>query len=186
MADDAEATDEKGGEEKSGGLLGKLVPAVGIFVLVLVAQVVAPPITTAVYGPPSCGPMADAEEGGEGEDGEEEEVIAADLPPALYQPLDPPMVINFELEDGSTRFLQLSLQAMTREQATIDNLKAHLPAIRNNFLFLIANREYKSLATVTGKEQLRAELLAEAKAVMKKNTGKEGVEDIYFTSFVMQ
>jgi len=184
MADDA--AEPKGDAEKSGGLMSKLVPAVGIFVLVLAANIVSPLITTAIYGPPGGGQMAASENGEAGEGAEGEVIDATELPPALYQPLDPPMVINFEQEDGSTRFLQLSLQAMTRDQATIDALKTHLPAIRNNFLFLIANREYGTLVSVAGKEQLRAELLAEAQAIMMKNLGQEGVEDIYFTSFVMQ
>jgi len=183
MADDAAETATA---EKPPGLMSKLVPGIGIFVLVLAAEVVSPPITTAIYGPPGGGQMAAQGEEGAGGEGAEGEVALEDLAPSLYQPLDPPMVINFEQPDGSTRFLQLSLQAMTRDQAIIDALKTHLPAIRNNFLFLIANRNYDSLTSVAGKEQLRAELLAEIQSIMKKNLGEEGVEDIYFTSFVMQ
>ena len=181
MADDDTEQDEAAAE-KSGGLMSKVVPAIGIFVIVLAAQVVSPLITNMLYGPP--GGQTAAVEGDE--EGAEEEIPAEDLPPALYQPLDPAMVINFEQEDGSTRFLQMSLQIMSRDQATIDAVKTHLPAIRNNFLFLIGNRSYADLATVAGKEQLRAELLAEIQAIMKKNLGEEGVEDVYFTSFVMQ
>ena len=75
---------------------------------------------------------------------------------------------------------------MARDQAVIDAVQNHLPQIRNNFLFLISNRNYSDLGSVEGKEQLRAELLAEVRTIIKKNHGEEGVEDVYFTSFVMQ
>lgn len=182
MADDdeqAEASSEA--VKQSGGLVKTVISAVGIFVLVLAAQVVAPLITNSLYGPPGGEEVA---EGEEAIDDEEEEM--EDLPPAIYQPLDPALVINFEQADGSTRFLQLTMQVMARDQAVIDAVQNHLPQIRNNYLFLISNREYSDLASVAGKEQLRAELLAEVRSIIKKNFGEEGVEDVYFTSFVMQ
>ena len=37
-----------------------------------------------------------------------------------------------------------------------------------------------------GKEKLRADALAEIQKVMKAETGKPGVESVFFTSFVMQ
>ncbi len=184
MADDDEQVEASEEEtKKSGGLMKTVISAVGIFVLVLAAQVVAPLITNAIYGPPGA-QMAEGEEGEEGAEEEEEEF--EELPTAIYQPLDPALVINFEQADGSTRFLQLTMQVMARDQAVIDAVQNHLPQIRNNFLFLISNREYDDLSSVDGKEQLRAELLAEVRAIIKKNFGEEGVEDVYFTSFVMQ
>jgi flagellar basal body-associated protein FliL len=53
-------------------------------------------------------------------------------------------------------------------------------------LFLISNYTYEDIATVAGKEQLRAAMLSEAQAIMKRNTGSPQIEEIYFTSFVVQ
>ena len=179
MAEDGET--EGAPEEKSGGMMQKLTTAVGLFVLVLVAQIVAPFINNAIHGPP----VVVSSESGEGE-AAEEEIPPEDLAEAIYTPLDPPLVINFEGSGGQTRFLQLTLQAMARDQATIDAVKNHAPAIRNNFLFLISNADYGSLGSVQGKEDLRAQLLAEAQAILKRNGSPSEVEGIYFTSFVMQ
>jgi flagellar FliL protein len=68
----------------------------------------------------------------------------------------------------------------------MDAVRQHAPAIRNAYLFLMSNMRYADIATLAGKEQLRAEMREEAQAILIRNTGEPGVEEIYFTSFVVQ
>jgi flagellar basal body-associated protein FliL len=49
----------------------------------------------------------------------------------------------------------------------------------------MSNRNYQSLMSRDGKEKLRAEALAEVKGVQKRQGGGD-VDDILFTSFVVQ
>ena len=106
--------------------------------------------------------------------------------PAIYIPLDPPMLGSFEDPAGGTRYLQMSIQAMGRDQSMMDEVRTHAPAIRNAFLFLMSNYTYDDVSTSEGKEQLRQEMLAEAQAILKHNTGEPAIEEIYFTSLVVQ
>jgi flagellar FliL protein len=182
MADDD--ADEGATSKEQGGMMKMLISGVGIFVLVLAASVIAPLINNAIYGPAEV--AVPVEGGGSKGTGDEPAADPTAMEPAIYQPLEPPLVINFEAEDGATRYLQMSVQVMARDQAVIDAVKTHAPAIRNNFLFIIGNRDYAGLATVEGKENLRADMLEEARAILQRNTGDPGVEEIYFTSFVMQ
>jgi flagellar FliL protein len=155
-----------------------------IFLAVLGAQVTAPILTRMVLGDPNA-PVEEVVED-EDEDGERvEEVAFEDRGPAVYTPLDPPLLASFEAS-GSTRYLQLSVQAMGRDAQGMDLVRTHAPALRNAFLFLISNYTYEDIATVAGKEQLRAAMLSEAQAIMKRNTGSPQIEEIYFTSFVVQ
>lgn len=106
--------------------------------------------------------------------------------PPLYVALDPPFVVNFEAE-RLVRFLQITVQVMSRDPATIEIIKANDPVVRNDLLLLFANQKYASVATREGKEQLRAEALKAVKRVVAMAGGKpERVEAVYFTSFVMQ
>ena len=82
--------------------------------------------------------------------------------------------------------LGLSVQAMARNQDAIDDIRAHAPALRNSFLFLISDWTYEDIATLEGKERLRAEMLNGAKAILQANTGNPSIEEIYFTSLVVQ
>jgi flagellar protein FliL len=103
---------------------------------------------------------------------------------AFYYAFDPPMVVNFE--DGSVvRFLQISMEVMTHDQKAIDSVQKNMPLIRNNLLLLMSNRNYQSLMSREGKDKLRAEALAEIRAVQSKQGGGD-VDDLLFTSFVVQ
>ena len=104
--------------------------------------------------------------------------------PALYYAVDPPLVVNFE--DGSAvRFLQISMQIMAHDEKAIESVGKNIPVIRNNLLLLMSNRNYQSMISREGKEKLREEALAEVRAVQKKE-GSPDVDDLLFTSFVVQ
>jgi flagellar basal body-associated protein FliL len=42
------------------------------------------------------------------------------------------------------------------------------------------------LSSLEGKEKLRTAMLAAGKEILAKNTGEEQIEDLYFTSLVIQ
>jgi flagellar FliL protein len=108
------------------------------------------------------------------------------LAPAQYVALDPPFVVNFE-GDQVVRFLQITVQIMTRDPAAVEILKANDPVVRNDLLLLFANQKYDVVAQRAGKEKLRSDALATVRHVIETAGGKpDHLEQVYFTSFVMQ
>jgi flagellar protein FliL len=108
------------------------------------------------------------------------------LGPPLYLPLDPPFVVNFQA-DQIVRFLQVSVEIMSRDQKTLDLLKDNDPVVRNDLLILFGDQKYSTLATPAGKEQLRAAALTAIRKDLTQAGGDPSrVEAVYFTSFVMQ
>jgi len=106
--------------------------------------------------------------------------------PPLYLALDPPFVVNFE-GDQLVRFLQIAVQVMTRDPAIVELLKTNDPVVRNDLLLLFANQKYEVMAAREGKEKLRSDALTVVRKVVQSGGGKpEHVEQVYFTSFVMQ
>jgi flagellar FliL protein len=171
--------------KKSGGLMATLMNGMGIFVLTLIAVVVGGFVNAKLHPLPDLQldkdgkikailPVAAA---AKGED-------AAAAKNTLYFAIDPPLVVNFE--DGSVvRFLQISMEVMAHDQKAIDSVQKNIPLIRNNLLLLMSNRNYQSMMSREGKDKLRQEALAEVRAVQKKE-GSPDVDDILFTSFVVQ
>ena len=104
---------------------------------------------------------------------------------SIYYKFDPPFVVNIEGQSGS-RFLQLSLEAMTYDQSVTTEIDQNMPVIRNNILLLLSNLTYEQVATLEGKQKLRVDILKEIQKVMKDKIGKPGVEEVYITSIVMQ
>ena len=106
--------------------------------------------------------------------------------PALYYKLDPAFVVNFGTE-GSARYLQVMVEAMTRDAATLEMLKNNEPAVRNDLVLLFSSQDNTTLLSADGKEKLRAAALE----AVRKVIGAEGgdaklIESVYFTSFVIQ
>jgi flagellar protein FliL len=106
--------------------------------------------------------------------------------PPLYVALDPPFVTNFQGEQQA-RFLQITAEVMTHDQATAELVKADDPVIRNDLLLLFSNQKAADLATREGKERLRSAALATVRQVLEANGGRNAhVDAVLFTSFVMQ
>src|SRR5277367_5809438 len=173
--------------KKSGGMMGTLMNGIGIFVLTLFAVIVGGSINAKLHPPPDMQldkdgkitAIAPAAAGGHG--GEEG---GPGKGAAVYYAIDPPLVVNFE--DGSVvRFLQITMEVMAHDQKALDSVQKNLPLVRNNLLLLMSNRNYQSMMSREGKEALRQEALAEVRAVQKKEGGPD-IDDLLFTSFVVQ
>jgi len=105
---------------------------------------------------------------------------------ALYYKFDPAFVVNFGAE-GNVRFLQITLEAMSRDPAVIEAIKNNEPAIRNDLVLLFSAQQYDSLMAPEGKEKLRAATLESVRKAINAEGGKgAAIEGVYFTSFVIQ
>lgn len=131
--------------------------------------------------------MGGSEEPAEGEmvDGEMAAEPEMKKEMALYHDLHPAFVANFTGKSNKN-YMQVYIVAMTYDEAVIEALDMHMPAIRNDVLMTLSATNSQQIETVEGKEELRLEVLARIKETMLAKTGKEGVEDIYFTKFVAQ
>lgn len=123
------------------------------------------------------------EEGASEEKTEEES--AEDVADISYWPLEPHFVLNFEGK-SKARFMQIGLEVSTTNEKSYAAVKKHLPVIRNEIVLLLSGQKYEEMVTPDGKEQLRAELIETINNILKKHKAKKGIDNIYFTSFVMQ
>jgi flagellar FliL protein len=95
-------------------------------------------------------------------------------------------VVNFGGE-GNARYLQVMVEAMTRDAPTLELLKNNEPAVRNDLVVLFSSQTDATLMSTDGKEKLRAAALEAVRKVISEEGGKASmVESVYFTSFVIQ
>jgi flagellar FliL protein len=172
--------------KKSGAVMRLLINGIGIFALTLAAVVAGGSINAKLH------PLPDLQLDKDGKIKPIVPVAAASAhgaeagaaQAAVYYAIDPPLVVNFE--DGSAvRFLQITMEVMAHDQKAIDSVQKNIPLIRNNLLLLMSNRNYQTMMSREGKEKLRQEALTEIRAVQKKQGGSD-VDDLLFTSFVVQ
>jgi flagellar FliL protein len=115
---------------------------------------------------------------------EEKEEIKPKLP-AIYFPLKPPIIVNYQAR-GRQRFLQAEITIMTRDDDVVEAVELHMPMIRNSLILLFSGQIYEEIQTEEGKELLRQAALSELQAIMQQEIGKPGIEKVLFTNLVMQ
>lgn len=124
----------------------------------------------------------DPQELADGDAAEEQTPKAAD---PIYTSLDPEFIVAFQ-DPKNARFLKLGIEVMARDDDVIEDIKLHMPAIRDAVVMLLSGTDEAGLFTADGKETLREGILTEVQAVLEENTGMPGIEAVYFTNFVMQ
>lgn len=170
---------------------GPLIPIVGA-VLATAAVTGGAMFFLMPSAKPAAAAAADGEEAAAGEHGESAEGEAAagegeggKKAAAIYHPMTPSFVVN--IGDGdSSHFLQIEMQVGARNAAAVEALKLHDPQIRNALLMLLGAQTLVDIGSREGKEALQQKVLAEIQRILKAETGKTGVDAVYFTSFVMQ
>ncbi len=76
---------------------------------------------------------------------------------------------------------------MTREEEVFDLVREHTPMIRNNLMLLLAAQDFDGLRTVEGKESVRQLIFDEIQKILKEQQeDTAGIEQVYYTNFVMQ
>lgn len=100
-----------------------------------------------------------------------------------YYALKPSIVSNLT---GVPKYIRCDVQLMTEQASEISRLALHAPALRHVLLMLIAAQDGAALTTPSGKEQLRTVALEAIQAQLESLTGKQIVDDLYFTAYYVK
>lgn len=129
------------------------------------------------------------------------------LGPLTYFSMVPEFIVNFG-PDSKVRYLQVDLQISTRDEAALATVATYRPVIRNDILVLLSSVKFEDLKDRSGKDALQKKLLnainkvvvsasdakasddnAKKKVKSKEHTSEDlkgPIENVYFTSFIMQ
>lgn len=100
-----------------------------------------------------------------------------------YLSLDPSIVVN--LKSGG-KFCRADIQIMTLNEAELENIKLHAPAIRHALILLLSEQKGKELKTPAGQEAFRQAAIATAQKVIQELTGTASIDELFFTGFFVQ
>jgi flagellar FliL protein len=179
----------------SGGGKAKLIVIIAVVMLLTTSAVIGALYFMGGFGGGGDKDKADKQEAKEAE---HKELV---VKPAFYLDLQPAFVVNFE-DQTHAAYLQVEMQIMARDKEIFDTVTKHMPVIRNNILLILSAQKYEVVKTRKGKEDLQTTLLEAIQKVIreanpghgadkdKKEQGKEAaphnIEQVYFTSFIMQ
>jgi flagellar FliL protein len=160
--------DPDNAEEKSGGKKKLIIIVVAVILLIVIG------VGATIFL------MSD-----DSDEGEVAEVVEEIILPAQYIKMKPRFIVNFNVGTRQ-RFLQTSIEIMTRSQSVIDTIELHNPMLRNTIIRILSDQDFKNLRTQEGRAALKALLKEQLVAVIKAEADIEGIEAVLFTDFVMQ
>jgi flagellar FliL protein len=94
--------------------------------------------------------------------------------------------VNLQHEDSSAQYLQVGLSLKTTDTGFVEAVKQHLPEIRSRVLLLLASKKASEIATSEGKKVLVEELKHEITQPLSGGEHPVVLDDVLFTSFVIQ
>jgi flagellar FliL protein len=100
---------------------------------------------------------------------------------SAYEHMEP-LTVNLK---GLQQYLQVVITLKLAKPEASAKVKLHMPAIRNNMIYLLSEKTAEEISNMEGKQRL----LVEARAAVNKAIGLEaadGVSDVLFETFIIQ
>lgn len=94
-----------------------------------------------------------------------------------------PLTVN--LKGEQMQYLQVSITLKLAKPEASAKVKLHMPAIRNNMIYLLTEKTPEEISNMEGKQRL----LVESRDAVNKAIGLEAVEgvaDVLFETFIIQ
>jgi flagellar FliL protein len=113
---------------------------------------------------------------------EEESHESAKAP--VFLVLDP-FTVNLQQENGD-QYLQVAMTVQVADSKQSDDIKVYLPQVRSRVLMVLSSKKASEINTPDGKKQLADDIIAQIKKPFSEKGPAQKVNDVFFTSFVIQ
>jgi flagellar FliL protein len=101
----------------------------------------------------------------------------------IYVDLKPSFVANYQ--SHKMGYLKTDITLKVKGGATAEAVDRHIPAIRHNLVMLFSSQTADNLNTMEGKQQLKSNALTEVLTALQDEGEAAQVEEILFTSFIV-
>jgi len=116
-----------------------------------------------------------------------EEGESAPASVAQYHNLSPSFVANFGSSNSKKlKFVKADVSVRATNTTAINEVMNHDALVRHQIVMLLSRQTEETLSNPAGQEAVRLEALTVVKAALKTETGSGQIEDLFFTSFVVQ
>lgn len=93
--------------------------------------------------------------------------------------------VNLQQETGE-QFLQVAMTVQVNDDKALEEIKLYMPQVRNRILLLLSSKKASEINTAEGKKKLAEEIAAQIRAPFSKQGKPQEVNNVFFTSFVIQ
>lgn len=83
-------------------------------------------------------------------------------------------------------YVRVTMELMIKDEKYLPIIEHHDPMIQATIVKIFGKESSDKVKSLTGREEIRLEILNEVHAILKKETGDEIVKDVLFTKYLYQ
>lgn len=83
-------------------------------------------------------------------------------------------------------YVRVTMELMIKDEKYLPIIEHHDPIIQDTIVKIFGKEPADKVKSLTGREEIRLEILNEIHAILKKETGDELVKDVLFTKYLYQ
>jgi flagellar FliL protein len=111
----------------------------------------------------------------------------AQQPNYAYVGLEPDIVTNYAGDNSKKLgYVRVTIEMMVADPSKIMDLEHHMPLLRATAIEVFGAQPEDKIRSLTGREDIRRQLLQKFKDIMKRETGESVIENIIFTKYLRQ
>ncbi len=108
-------------------------------------------------------------------------------PTVQYHSLSPAFVTNIGDPDAKKlKFVKTDISLKVMSNEAISAIQSHDPLIRHTIVMMLNKQVDEEITVLDGQETLRLKMLEQVNAALKEETGKNHIDDLLFTTFIVQ
>ena len=111
---------------------------------------------------------------------------AEDRAKPVYYTMNPPFVTNFGQGKKKLSYVKTEISLRTLSADHLEMIKAHEPLIRHQIVMLLSRQTHKEMGLRTSQETIRVAAFTAASEAVSEEIGDNPIEDLLFTSFLVQ
>ncbi len=103
-----------------------------------------------------------------------------------YISLGNALVLNLTNKKSRLTFLQLKADVLIADEEAKSVVEPHIPAIRHHLILLLSEQSVQDMKSSTKREEIRTKVTTQVQEVISELANNDAVEDVLFSSFLVQ
>ena len=118
-----------------------------------------------------------------GDDEDEEEEKAPEI---MYVDMSPAFIVNLGNKSAPSSYLKAEIQLVVNGEDSADRIRYHIAPIRHELVMLLSTKSKEELKSPEAREALQAQALENMNQHLDKLEKEVVVEEVLFTTFIVQ
>jgi flagellar protein FliL len=103
-----------------------------------------------------------------------------------YVSMGEAMVLNLDTDSTRLSYVQLKADVLVKDENSIELVKLHMPALRHQIILMLSEQDAARMKSPVEREKLRKKISDKVRSVFKELAGKDVIEEILFSNFLIQ